>query len=60
QVAVGTKQGFVLPGDGDANWPAIMQALRRIGYDGPMVAECKGDLADISARMDRILNDGTL
>lgn len=55
-VAVGTKQGFVLPGDGDADWPAIMAALRTTGYDGPLTFEGRGDLADISARMDRILS----
>jgi L-ribulose-5-phosphate 3-epimerase len=55
QVAVGTRLGFVPPGDGDADWPAIMAALREVGYDGPLTLEGRGDLADLAARMDRIL-----
>jgi hexulose-6-phosphate isomerase len=57
RIAVGTKAGFVLPGDGDADWPAIVAALRQTGYDGPLTFEGRGDLADISTRMDRILTN---
>ncbi|MBI4582353.1 MAG: TIM barrel protein [Planctomycetes bacterium] len=56
KVAVGTKEGFVPPGDGDANWPAIVAALRQTGYDGPMTYEGRGELTDISRRMDQILS----
>ncbi len=57
RISVGTKEGFVLPGDGDADWPAIINALRQTGYDGPLTFEGLGDLVDISARMDRILTN---
>jgi hexulose-6-phosphate isomerase len=55
QVAVGTSQGFVPPGDGDTDWPAVMAALREVGYDGPLTFEGKGDPADAARRIDRIM-----
>ncbi|MBI5361683.1 MAG: sugar phosphate isomerase/epimerase [Planctomycetes bacterium] len=46
-------------GEGDADWPAIVQALDAIGYRGWASAEVSGSglerLKDVSARMDRIL-----
>ncbi len=36
---VGNLDGFVMLMEGDVNWPAVMQALREIGYDGPLTAE---------------------
>jgi len=55
RVAAGTSAGFVPPGDGDADWPAIMAALRAAGYDGPLTVEGRGDPADLSRRIDIIL-----
>lgn len=52
---IGGLQGFVPLGDGEVNWPAVMAALRAVGYDGPLSYEGGGDLADISRRIDRIL-----
>jgi hexulose-6-phosphate isomerase len=54
----GRWDGFAVElGDGDNDWPAIMQALDDIGYDGWGIAEVGGGdnarLADVSARMDR-------
>lgn len=44
--------------EGDSDWPAVMTALRAIGFAGWMTAEIAGGgrdrLADIAARMDRI------
>lgn len=44
--------------EGDCDWPAVMQALRDIGYRGWGSAEVRGGgperLRDISERMDRI------
>ncbi len=37
--AVGNAEGFVDLLEGDVNWPAVMAALKEIGYDGPVVAE---------------------
>jgi hexulose-6-phosphate isomerase len=55
KIAVGNIDGFCPLGDGDANFPAVMKALKRVGYDGPLTYEGPGDLADISKRIDRIL-----
>jgi len=54
----GRWSGFdVELGEGDNDWPAIMQALDDIGYDGWAIAEVGGGdrlrLQDVSARMDR-------
>lgn len=37
--AVGSVDGFVEILSGDVNWPAVMHALRTIGYDGWLTAE---------------------
>lgn len=37
--AVGSVNGFVEILSGDVNWPAVMDALRAIGYDGWLTAE---------------------
>jgi len=55
----GPRAGFgVKLGDGDCDWPAVMQALADIGYKGWATAEVRGGdaerLKDISQRMDRI------
>jgi hexulose-6-phosphate isomerase len=56
--SVGTIDGFCDLLDGDVDYPAVMAALRGIGYDGPVTAEffnCEADLPKISAAMDKIL-----
>ncbi|MCC7491300.1 MAG: sugar phosphate isomerase/epimerase [Fimbriimonadaceae bacterium] len=35
--------------EGDADWPAIMAALREIGYDGPLTSEMSGTAEDHTA-----------
>lgn len=37
--AVGTIEGFVDLLEGDVAWPAVMEAITEIGYEGPVVAE---------------------
>jgi L-ribulose-5-phosphate 3-epimerase len=39
KIAVGNITGFVQLLDGDVNWPAVVEALRRVGYDGHLTAE---------------------
>lgn len=56
----GIWKGFdVGIGDGDTDWPAVVQGLRGIGYDGWFTAEVGGGgrdrLQDIADRMDRFL-----
>jgi L-ribulose-5-phosphate 3-epimerase len=55
----GMRKGFdVELLEGDCDWPAVMQALRDIGYSGWAAAEVPGGgrerLGEISQRMDRI------
>ena len=46
KVAVGNIDGFCALGEGDADWPAILAALKRHGYDGPLTYEGPGELPD--------------
>jgi hexulose-6-phosphate isomerase len=56
----GDTEGFCRIGDGDVDWPAVRHALAEIGFSGWCTAEVEGggreQLADISARMNRVLN----
>jgi len=47
--------GFCPLGEGSVDWPAVMAALRRIGYDGPLTYEGSGELKDIARRLRRIV-----
>ena len=60
----GPHAGFQVDlGDGDNDWPAILTALRNVGYNGWMIAEQfrpegfedAAWLKHLSARMDRVL-----
>ncbi len=56
----GPYAGFRAPlGEGDCDWPAVVEALQDIGYEGWATAEVAGGdrahLADLAARMDHIL-----
>lgn len=58
QHSKGPRAGFgVKIGDGDCDWPAVMTALKRIGYSGWATAEVRGGkrerLKEIADRMDR-------
>jgi hexulose-6-phosphate isomerase len=60
--AVGTLAGFVPLGDGDVDWPAVMAALRRVGYDGYLTSETDpvrhlpdGGAADLARRIDELV-----
>ncbi len=39
RLATGTLDGFVMLLEGDVNWPEVMNALKDVGYDGPLTAE---------------------
>ena len=58
QHSKGPGAGFrVKIGDGDCDWPAVMKALKTIGYSGWATAEVRGGkrarLKEIAERMDR-------
>lgn len=55
QRKVGTGAGFCQLLDGDANYAAVMAALRVAGYDDYLTSEVSGDIAETSRRLDRIL-----
>ncbi|MHC4672027.1 MAG: sugar phosphate isomerase/epimerase family protein [Planctomycetota bacterium] len=55
KLEVGNADGFCPLGEGDVDFPAVMAALKNIGYDGPLTYEGPGDLKDISQRIDRII-----
>jgi L-ribulose-5-phosphate 3-epimerase len=55
RLGAGNPDAFCPLGDGDVDWPAVIAALRRIGYDGPLTYEGPGDPDDIAKRLDRIL-----
>ncbi len=52
-------KGWVPIGEGDEDWPEVLNALAEIGYDGFATAEVAGggrkELADVAARMNRCL-----
>lgn len=55
RLEVGTNKGFCLPGEGDVDWPAVMEALQRIRYAGPLTYEGTGNLNEISRALDRVM-----
>lgn len=52
----GDGSGFCGLGEGDVDWPAVMVAIRRQGYAGPLIYEGKEDLAGLARRIDAIEN----
>ena len=60
---VGTIDGFVQLLEGDVDWPAVMAALRRVGYDGWVTSEVshyqhagREGVFAVSRAMDAILS----
>lgn len=53
------SKGWVGIGEGDEDWPAVLEALGHVGYAGWFTAEVEGGgrdhLMEVSRRMDRIL-----
>ena len=57
----GLRKGFgVELGEGDVNWPVLMQAIRETGYNGYAIAEVGGGdaarLQFLSERMSKLIN----
>ena len=54
------KKRFVLPGEGDVDWPAVCSALKDTGYRGFVTAELPGGdekyLRDLARRMDKVFD----
>ena len=49
------RAGFCPLGEGSVDWPAVIAALRAVGYDGPLTYEGEGEPADICRRIKNIL-----
>jgi len=47
--------GFCPLGEGSVDWPAVMNALRGIGYNGPLTYEGGGDAPEMARRLSNIL-----
>lgn len=53
----GDQQGGGCPlGDGDVDWPAVVTALARVGYDGPLTYEGPGEPAQICRKLREIIS----
>ena len=51
------RQGGGCPlGDGDVDWPAVVTALARVGYDGPLTYEGPGEPAQICRKLRDIIS----
>ncbi len=53
--AVGNINGFVMLLEGDVNWPAVMTALREVGFDGALTAEYGGYAHSREAMLKHVL-----
>ena len=52
-----SEHSFVNLLEGDTDWPAVMAALRAVGYDSTLIHEVGGsreELIDLGARMRQI------
>ena len=47
--------GFCPLGEGSVDWPGVLAALRRVGYEGPLTYEGSGDPKEIHRRMSNII-----
>jgi hexulose-6-phosphate isomerase len=47
--------GFCGLGEGDINWPGVIEALRSVGYAGPLTYEGSGEPVEIHRRLSNIL-----
>ncbi len=64
QTSVGNINGFVNIFEGDVDWPKVMKALRRVGYDGYLTVETipayrycpESRVYESSIALDRLLN----
>ncbi len=56
------SRGWVPIGEGDEDWPDVLEALKEVGYNGWATAEVAGggrkELLDVAERMNRILGLG--
>lgn len=50
------EAGFCPLGEGSVNWPGVIDALRRVGYHGPLTFEGPGDPTDVQRRLSNIIN----
>ncbi|MGE0481970.1 MAG: sugar phosphate isomerase/epimerase family protein [Phycisphaerae bacterium] len=51
------RSGFCPLGEGSVDWSAVISALRRVRYDGPVIYEGGGEPAEACRRLRNILAD---
>lgn len=51
----GGQAGFCPLGAGSVDWPAVINALRAVGYEGPLTYEGPGEPAEIRRRLAALL-----
>lgn len=49
------RAGFCGLGEGSVDWPAVLEALRDVDYDGPLTYEGGGDPSTVARRLGNIL-----
>ena len=49
------RAGFCPLGEGSVDWPAVIDALQAVDYDGPLTYEGEGEPAEICRRLKNIL-----
>jgi hexulose-6-phosphate isomerase len=53
-----TRGNLVPPGRGCVDWPAVLDAFRRVNYNGPLTYEGSGGFAEIAAWFTALLAGG--
>lgn len=56
KLAKDPEPGFCALGEGDVDWPAVIHALRRHRYQGPLVYEGKEDLTTAALFIERLMH----
>ena len=52
----GNGKGFVMPGEGDVDWPHVLTALRSVGYAGPLTIEYEPQAGGTGTRLRQALS----
>jgi L-ribulose-5-phosphate 3-epimerase len=52
----GNGKGFVMPGEGDVDWPHVLMALRSVGYTGSLTIEYEPQAGAVGTRLRQALS----
>tara|TARA_R110001592_G_scaffold144833_1_gene368313 strand:- start:275 stop:1099 length:825 start_codon:yes stop_codon:yes gene_type:complete len=48
-------KGFVMPGEGEVDWPQVIMALKSVGYDGALTIEYEAESGAIGTKLRQAL-----